>query len=260
MIDIHTHILPGIDDGAEDWESSLAMARTAAAEGITTIIATPHHASGSWRNPADGVRSLTDELQTRLDAEGIAIQMLPGQEIRVHNDLLDAWGRGELLTLGNSSYILVEMPFTEIPSGMTDLLHELRVLGLTPIIPHPERNAPIMRQPQRLAELVEAGAFAQVTAASLLGGFGKRCQESAWTLCREGLIHLVSSDAHHVERRGFKMREAYHKIEEVMGVSWRDYLLQNAEAVASDRAFGQAPPLMVSNNNIWHKITRIFRK
>ncbi|GBF73581.1 hypothetical protein PA598K_01883 [Paenibacillus sp. 598K] len=260
MIDIHTHILPGIDDGAADWEASLALARAAAAEGITTIVATPHHASSSWRNPASVVRPLVDELQTRLDAERIPLRILPGQEIRVHGDLLDAWERGELLTLGDSSYILVEMPFTEIPAGMADLLHELRVMGLRPIIPHPERSAPIMKQPQRLAELVEAGAYSQVTAASLLGGFGKRCQESAWTLCRQGLVHLVSSDAHHAERRGFRMREAYDEIEGVLGSSWKQYMLRNAEAVTADQAFGEAPALALSHDNIWDKITRIFRK
>ncbi|MFS0725652.1 tyrosine-protein phosphatase [Paenibacillus sp. 1P07SE] len=260
MIDIHTHILPGIDDGAADWEAALAMARAAAAEGITTIIATPHHASGSWRNPADGVRQLTGELQERLDGEGIAVQVRPGQEIRVHGELFEAWDRGELLTLGDTSYILIELPFTDIPAGMPELIHELRVLGLRPIIAHPERNAPIMKQPQRLSELIEAGAWGQVTAASLLGGFGKRCQESAWTLSRSGLIHIVSSDAHHIERRGFRMREAYDEIERQLGTPWKDYFLSNAEAVAADGPFAEAPSIPSSNNNIWDKITRIFRK
>ena len=112
------------------------------------------------------------------------ITIVTGQEIRVHDDLLEAWYRKELLPLAGSSYVLIEMPSSRIPKAMLDLIHELSILNLKPIIAHPERNAEVVQHPERLAELVEAGAFAQVTTHSLVGGFGKRIEQTAWSLCR----------------------------------------------------------------------------
>ena len=149
MIDIHTHILPGLDDGASDWDDTLSMARAAAADGISTIIATPHHANGRYDNPAAAIRERVTRVNERLAEVGVSVTIAAGQEIRVHDDLLDAWHRGELLTLAGSDYALIEMPFSHIPKPMKELLHELSVLNLRPIIAHPERNAEIARQPDK---------------------------------------------------------------------------------------------------------------
>jgi protein-tyrosine phosphatase len=112
MIDIHTHILPGLDDGAPDWEQAIAMARAAAAEGITTIVATPHHANGVYHNEADVVKEAVARFNERMNTEGIPLTVVPGQEIRIHDDLLDAWGRGESHRL-----------FRRVPCGPPRLPH-----------------------------------------------------------------------------------------------------------------------------------------
>ncbi|MCL6457985.1 MAG: protein tyrosine phosphatase, partial [Gorillibacterium sp.] len=247
MIDIHTHILPGLDDGAASWDDTLKLARAAAAEGITTMIATPHHANGNYTNQALAVIEHTRQINEQLSAAGVLVTILSGQEIRVHDDLLEAWQRKELLTLANSHYILIELASFQIPKEINELIHELNIMKLKPIIAHPERNAEIARHPERLAELIEQGAFAQVTTHSLLGGFGKRVEKLAWSLCRSGLIHIVSSDAHHVERRGFKLRKAYEMIHERMGEQWESYYLNNAQCVAEDRPFGSKPAPMPSS-------------
>jgi len=249
MIDIHTHILPGLDDGASDWDDTLSMARAAAADGISTIIATPHHANGRYDNPAAAIRERVTRVNERLAEVGVSVTIAAGQEIRVHDDLLDAWHRGELLTLAGSDYALIEMPFSHIPKPMKELLHELSVLNLRPIIAHPERNAEIARQPGRLAELIEHGAYAQMTTHSLLGGFGRQIRQAAWELCESGLIHLVSSDAHDTGRRGFCLSEAYEAIRARQGEQWEAYYKHNAHCVADNQLFGSRPAVSRSGDN-----------
>ena len=260
LIDIHTHILPGLDDGASNVGDSLDMARAAYADGITAIIATPHHANGVYLNSAADVKGHVQALNHQLAEAGLPVTIFPGQEIRVHDDLLDAWHRGELLSLAGSRYILLEMPSSRIPQSMSDLVHELGVMGLIPIIAHPERNAEVVSHPGRLEELLELGAYAQVTTHSLLGGFGKRIEQSAWTLLKQGNIHIVSSDAHHVERRGFRMREAYSTIERVMGQEWSEYLQANAGAVLSNEPFGNQPIVRSMRQNPVRKLFSFFQK
>ncbi|KIL35372.1 protein tyrosine phosphatase [Cohnella kolymensis] len=259
MIDIHTHILPGLDDGADSTQDAVQMARAAWDEGITTIIATPHHANGAYMNPADKVITQVELLNERLLAEGIPIKVLPGQEIRVHNDLLDAWSRRELLTLASTDYMLIELPGHSIPKSITSLIHELAVVGIQPIIAHPERNIEIINNPNILAELIEAGAWTQVTTHSLLGGFGARVQKTAWSLCKKGLIHLVSSDAHHVSRRGFRLKEAYERISTEIGTEWAEYFEMNASRLIDNKSFS-SPPKQPNKSKILRKITRFFQK
>ncbi|WP_424769265.1 tyrosine-protein phosphatase [Paenibacillus sp. sgz302251] len=260
MIDIHTHILPGLDDGAANWNDTLNMARAAVSEGITTIIATPHHANGTYFNEAADVAEHTRTINQRLMDAGVPVTIVGGQEIRVHDELLDAWYRGELLPLAGSKYVLLEMPSSRIPKSMMELIHELGVLRLKPIIAHPERNAEVVQHPERLAELVEAGAFAQVTSHSLLGGFGKRIEQSAWTLLKSGLIHVVSSDAHHMERRGFRMREAYDVIQSRMGEQWVEALKSNAQCVAADKPFCDQPIVISSSIGVVKRLLSLFQK
>lgn len=260
MIDIHTHILPGLDDGAESTEDALGMARAAWDEGITTIIATPHHANGTYMNLADKVLSQVELLSERLLAEGIPVEVLPGQEIRVHDDLLDAWSRRELLTLASTKYILLELPGHSIPKSTTSLIHELAVVGIHPIIAHPERNIEIINNPNLLAELIEAGAWTQVTTHSLLGGFGDRVQKTAWTLCKKGLIHLVSSDAHHVSRRGFRLKDAYQRIALELGEEWAAYYQYNAQQLLENGSFNIPAPNQSNKPKIFRVFYELFSK
>jgi protein-tyrosine phosphatase len=261
MIDIHTHILPGVDDGAANWEETFAMARAAVAEGITTVIATPHHANGKYWNESEAVLELAEQANVRLEDEGIPLHVLTGQEIRVHDDLLDAWAQGnKLLSLAGSSYVLLEMPSGAIPRGMGELVHELQVMGLRTVIAHPERNAEVMSHPERFAALIEAGAYGQVTTHSLVGGFGKRIEQQAWKLCRQGLIQLVSSDAHHVERRGFKLREAYARIERQLGSAWRDGARMNGENLIHNLPLIAMDTIAVKETGIKRLFSTLFHK
>ncbi|MFD0671983.1 tyrosine-protein phosphatase [Cohnella sp. GCM10027633] len=257
MIDIHTHILPGLDDGADSMTTALAMARAAAKEGITDIIATPHHVNGNYRNPASDVQTAVWNFQSRLQTEGIPVTLHPGQEIRVHDDLIAARDRGELLTLAGTSYLLIEMPGHEFPKEMKELVSNLAGKGLRPVIAHPERNRVIRENHRLLAELVQLGASAQVTTHSLLGEFGERIEKSAWSLCRSGLIHLVSSDAHHVERRAFSLTQAYREISDRLGPEWSEYYRNNAASLLANEPFAPNPAL-AKEPNLLHKFTKLF--
>ncbi len=239
MIDIHTHILPGIDDGARNEEQVLALARAAQLEGITDIVATPHHANGAYWNIAADVRELTRRTGELLQQHGIPIALHPGQEIRVHAELLDNWEKRELLTLADTPYMLLEMPTAEIPSGMAELVYELTLQGVRPVIAHPERNEQAMREPVLLEELISLGAWGQVTTHSLLGLYGRSIEKASWSMMRSGLVHLVSSDAHHAERRGFRLAAAYAAIAERLGEEWKAYFMQNAACLlAGDDLLG----------------------
>ena len=175
MIDLHCHILPGIDDGAQTVTDSLAMAKQAVSEGIHTIVATPHHQNGKYVNEHDSIIYQVGQLNDELKQNEIPLKILPGQEVRLYGDLLEDYEAGKIVTLNETNkYILIEFPSNHVPRYAEQLLYELRVKGMIPIIVHPERNAELIERPDKLYDLVSKGALTQVTAGSLLGKFGKK--------------------------------------------------------------------------------------
>ena len=231
MIDIHSHIIPYMDDGAADMDEALAMARMAVAEGITRIIVTPHHANGQYNNPAGTVNQAVEELRLQLAKHHIPLTLYPGQEIRLYSRLIEDWEGGLLLPLAQSPYILIEFPSARVPERTKEYIHELQMLGLIPVLAHPERNKELMNHPGLLRELVDSGVRGQVTTHSLTGSFGKAIQKAAFGMCREGLIHFVASDAHNIRQRPFAMQEAYRRITEELGAEWTSYYQRNAQSL-----------------------------
>jgi protein-tyrosine phosphatase len=178
MIDIHSHILYGLDDGAKDLAGSIEMARQAVAEGITSVIATPHHRHPSYTNTKTDVLLGVQQLQAELQKQSIPLTVYAGQEIRIFGEMVDVLiHNDELLTLHNSEYVLVEFPSSSIPKYTEQLFYDLLVKGFTPIIAHPERNAEIAENTDKLYRLIKNGALSQVTAASVAGMFGKKTQK-----------------------------------------------------------------------------------
>ncbi|MFX3634099.1 MAG: tyrosine-protein phosphatase [Candidatus Pristimantibacillus sp.] len=241
MIDIHSHILPGIDDGAADWEHSIALARAAEEEGITDLVATPHHYDGKYNNPIEIVHHLTEQLNERLREQSIPLKVHQGQEIHIHHELLRNWQEGKLLGLAGSKYVLLEMPASHVPHAMEQMVYELKLQDVHVVIAHPERNAEIVKSPDCLEDLIAAGAYAQVTSHSLLGGFGRGIERAAWTLSRRGLIHFVASDAHNLSWRGFRLKEAYERVTAEMGEEWSSYYEQNAHALLMNTELSSLP-------------------
>ncbi len=218
MIDLHCHILPGIDDGAKNWDESLKMARLAVSEGITHILATPHHMNRSWINPKQVAESLTSELQDRLDAENIPLTIFPGQEVRLHGEIIKNMNNNEICFIDEGNqYVLIEFPTAEVPAYADRLFYEMQTNQMTPIIVHPERNYAILKDPNILYDFVSKGVLTQVTAASYIGKFGKEIEKVSHRLIDHNLAHFIASDAHNNTNRLFHMKEAIEKLEKDFG-------------------------------------------
>jgi protein-tyrosine phosphatase len=212
MIDLHSHILRGIDDGARSLEDSLEIARAAVSDGITAIAGTPH-VRDDWPTEPGVMEDRVAELTAALAEAGIELEVLPGGEIavewlsRLPLDELERFGLG-----GNPRYLLVETPYYGWPLGLADSLSSLRASGITPVLAHPERNIEVQGRPGLLARLVDEGVLVQVTSASLDGRIGKRPQACARLLIDEGLVHLLASDAHHASVREVGMSSAAKRV------------------------------------------------
>ena len=218
MIDLHCHILPGVDDGAASLQESLSMAEQAIAQGITHLLCTPHHNNGRYENEKSSVIAAVHHLQNALDERNLPLTLLEGQEVRVTGELITAIEKDHLLfTDITDTYLLLEFPTQDVPAFSESLFFELRTLGKVPVIVHPERNAIFREDPNRLIPFLEMGCLAQLTAPSIVGIFGKQIQKTAHEMVTHNLVQMVASDAHGVTKRRFYLKEAYEIIEQEWG-------------------------------------------
>lgn len=234
MIEMHTHILPGFDDGARSKEESLEMVLQASEQGIKHIVATPHHGNGVYEAPRELVLQQVDEMNEFIGRHELQVTIHPGQEIRVNAGLIDEWENNELLTVANSKYILLELPHNHVPNYLISLLFEFTIRGLVPVIAHPERNKEIGERPELLEEWISQGALCQLTAHSLIGQFGRKVQRLSVQLLKRKMIHFVSSDAHNCDVRSFALREAYRFTERIVGRGGMNRLKENSRRLLAD--------------------------
>lgn len=201
MIDLHCHLLPGIDDGPGTLEEAVQMARVAAADGVQQIICTPHVNHAYPGTTAEGVAQAVDILAAALASAGVPLQIAPGAEIALTRALeLDDHALAAL-SLAGSGLILLELPIgSEVPRA-AQLVRSILARGHRVLLAHPERCLSFHQQPRLLAELVEAGCAAQLTTGSLTGDFGRTVRRLAQQMLADGLVHVVSSDAHDPEHR-----------------------------------------------------------
>lgn len=201
MIDLHCHVLPGIDDGPATIDESVALVRAAAAGGIREIVATPHVSSHYPDNGPTNISRLTSELNERLRNEEIAVEIRTGAEINITRigELSDE--ELSTLALGGGQWLLVECPFAVHAPDFDAILLYLKSKGHRILLAHPERSPLFQRDPRRLEALVATGMLASITAGSLIGSFGRDVRRFAMRLTADGLVHNVASDAHDVRRR-----------------------------------------------------------
>ncbi len=233
MVDIHCHLLPGLDDGAESIAMSLKMAEMAIADGITHVIATPH-ASNAFSFAPGAVRARRDELQSLL---GPRLTLATGSDFHMSFENLAALRADpKQFTLNETSYLLIEFDDFAIPPSVEHTLHELHLLGLRPIITHPERNALIRSQWHRFFGWLRQGCLVQVTAQSLTGGFGRRAQRAAEFLLDSNAIHFIASDAHNDTSRPLRLKPALDLLAQERGKELASALLEkNPRAVLEGR-------------------------
>lgn len=220
MIDIHCHLLPGVDDGPATLEDALALAAACVDDGITHVVASPHVFPGRWDNRRGGIEEHAQRFQTALQGAGIALTLGWAGEVRLAPESLDLLAGGELPMLGQvGGYrtLLLEMPDGQIPLGSERFVKACLKVRVRPVIVHPERNRAVMELPQRLRPLVDLGCFVQLTAGSLVGQFGALAQVTARRLLDWGWVHALASDAHNLRGRAPRMRDAAAWLEQHLG-------------------------------------------
>jgi protein-tyrosine phosphatase len=238
MVDIHHHLLFGLDDGADSIETSVAMAKLAVAEGITHVVCTPHANSHFQFDPQTNAAKI-DALRVRLAAEGIALTLGTGCDFHLSFDNVQhAKVEPTRFSINNLGYLLVEVPDYGLPPGLTETFYELQLVGLTPILTHPERNPTLQSDPGRLKDWLRGGVMIQVTADSLTGHKGKHAQRMAHDLLDNRWVHFLATDAHNTTSRPPRMQDAHDLVASKYGASYAHALcLTNPLAVFLGKQF-----------------------
>jgi protein-tyrosine phosphatase len=252
FVDIHSHVLYGLDDGAKTLEESVRMLELARESGTTDIVATPH---------ANGQYSFNPELNAQRIAElsaRVAIRIHSGCDFRLQVDNLEkALASPDRYTINSRSYLLVEFPDLALFSSADEVLFSLLDKGMAPIITHPERNAHLQRRFSDLARWVESGCYVQVTAGSFTGQFGRRVRACADELLKRGLVHFVASDAHDCTFRPPILTGAYDRLVGMWGVDRiRPMFADNPRAVLTGDAFEVESPARFVKERKWYQFWR----
>ncbi len=234
LTDLHTHILPGIDDGAADLAQALAMAKVAQAEGIRRLAATPHN----LRWPVGTSQAVLAErvavLARQFAEQQLPVAVVTGAEMALIPALPRQIDAGDVVSLNGSRYLLLELPYVGLPPQLEDIIFQVQVRGLVPILAHPERNADLARQPERLHRLVERGVLVQMTAGGLEGRFGRPAQRLAEHLLAADLVHVIASDAHDAEGRAPRLGAAQALAARIVGAERAYSLVATTPAAILD--------------------------
>lgn len=254
MLDMHAHILPGVDDGPETVAESLALLEKAESEGITDIIATSHAYSPHYDVPKQQVLQGLEQLKAEMQKEKLNLQLHTGQEIRIHDKVVERIESGEALTLANSKYVLIELPSSGIPAYTVSVIQGMLNLNKVPIIAHPERNRAIAEKPSRLGRLITHGALAQITSGSLVGHFGKNVQRLSMQLVEANLVHAYGTDVHNLETRPAFFEEGLDQLDKHGHHDFADILLENNARILTNEDFILLEPQAIEKKKWWQFI------
>lgn len=251
MVDMHSHILAGVDDGPQTLDEAVRMLRKAVDEGITDIIATSHAYNPHYHVGKAAVEKKLLELQEVIDAHDIPIGIHSGQELRIQDKTAEVLEQQEALTLANSRYALIELPSSSVPSFAVPLIQQLLNQNIIPIIAHPERNKAIAEKPARLERLISHGALAQVTSGSVAGHFGKGVQKAAFSLIRSNLIHFYGSDVHNLSTRPFLFNEGLDTLDKQKLTDYVDLFLENNARILEKKDAIILEPTVIEEKKWW---------
>lgn len=246
MIDLHAHILYGLDDGARHRETTLNMLRQAEKDGIGTMVATPHYVVGANLYSPEALAARFDDVTRLIEKEDIKLKLLLGNELFLDEYIFEAVETKKCLTLAGTSYVLLELPMAGIPLYTEKVLYQFLAKGYRPILAHPERNAEVLENPVALLRFVEMGCIVQVNSTSITGIGGRREQEMARLLLMGNMAHLVATDCHTDRRRSPKLAAAYEKVSSWLGRQRADILfLTNPETVLKDETIEAGRPKLI---------------
>jgi protein-tyrosine phosphatase len=201
MIDIHSHILPGIDDGSKSIKMTLDMLKKAEEDGTTKIVATPHFCRGYGETHYEEVKGLVKDFNSLVKSEGININIDYGQEVYYSDNMIEDYKDGIIGTINDSRYLLFELPMKQFDKETFDILYELQVMDIVPILAHPERYKPIMDKPSYINKFINEGILFQMNSGSITGSFGANVKKTAEILLENGIYNFIGSDAHNDSNR-----------------------------------------------------------
>ncbi|WP_419881733.1 tyrosine-protein phosphatase [Peribacillus sp. B-H-3] len=230
MIDISTHILPGCGDGPESMSPSVEMARKFSAAGISAVFATPHHKNGKYDNFKQDILLNTERLNAELQQEDIPLTVYPGQKTKIYGDLIADIDNGEILPLNDGKYLLLELPYDHVPKYTEQLLYDLQIKGLIPILAGLEHNPQIMEQPDLLYELVRRGALTMIGTSSIMGDHKRNIQRFSLQMIDSNLAHFISTN-HNGSREALQLSKAYDIIEKKLGKDTEFLFRENPQYV-----------------------------
>jgi protein-tyrosine phosphatase len=261
MIDLHCHMLPGIDDGAPDRAVAVAMARCAVQDGITTVACTPHIYPGMYENTSAGIELAIEAFRQVLAEEGIDLQLVVGADTHLAPDLIGSIRAKTVPTLNHSRYLLLEPPHHSVPPRFEDAVFSIRANGIIPVITHPERLSWIETHYPVFKRLVQAGAWMQVTAGSHTGRFGKRPQYWGEKMLDECMVLILATDSHHIDRRPPLLAEGRDAAARRVGEteSW-NLVLHRPRGILNDSQPEALPALPLPDNlrgrrpGLWHRL------
>jgi protein-tyrosine phosphatase len=225
MIDLHCHLLPGVDDGAKTIEDSVAMARMAAAAGTKTIVATPHMLHPQFHVPGPVAQKKVEEVRAALAAAFVPVEVVLAGEIHWAVDIPERLASGELLPLCTKRrYILFELPYSHVPHAFREVCWQFHLAGIYPVLAHPERIVELQEHPERIEPFHDAGILVQVTAMSLTGDFGRKAKKTAERWLEQGVVDVLASDGHSCARRPPTMDVAAKLVRKVGGPTAEDWV------------------------------------
>jgi protein-tyrosine phosphatase len=237
MIDIHTHIIPGIDDGAVDEGTAAAMLKLASDHGTEMIVATPHVIEGEWLPEWNRITAGCDLLRRLVKKNNLKLEVFPGAEVALHMDILSRISGPGQYCINGGNYLLMELPAFEIPGFTDDFFFILQTRGITPVLAHPERHPEIGREPEILLEWVKKGVLVQMNGSSIIGKLGERIAKTAELLLLNNLVHCVGSDAHGIHSRRPKLSDTVEKIRSLAGDEMvRRILFENPRKIIAGEA------------------------
>ncbi|KQL42441.1 tyrosine protein phosphatase [Bacillus sp. FJAT-25509] len=249
MIDLHCHILPGLDDGPITMEDSINMARAAVDNGIHTIVASPHHQNGRYNTDRKKILEKVEELNYVLKQKAIPLTILPGQEVRLYGELIQDFELNRIVSINDGRrYLLCELPSSHIPHFTKKLFYEMQANRIIPILVHPERNKVLINEPDILFEFVQKGILTQLTASSITGTFGKRIQKFAFKCIDANWVHTIASDAHNTKNRNFELLDAYGIIREKYGIETEFLMRENAQSIVNGDILYPEQPFKIKQN------------
>lgn len=253
MYDIHCHVLPCVDDGPKDISDSIEMCRAAANDGVKMIVATPHYIEGELQTEPSKVLTQVFLLNQELKSEDISLTVVPGMEVYITPNLLKLYNDKKIITLNCKNYILIELPlYNSLPAYLDDVLFNLEIEGVRPVIAHPERCKIINEHPNLIYELIKKDCIIQVNSGSLDGLFGKNAQDTVYKLLEHNMVHAVSSDSHSSQGRTSSLRKSFDVISKKLGKELAEELfISNQYKIIHGESINICEPVRIKKKKFW---------